>query len=271
MGGRLGGQRQQARSPAPRCSAPPPPPRSPRPAAVAAAGHGDHLDPARPQHQRPPGADRSGAKDDRRLRLPGIDAALDQLRLPQRLLHDRQRLGRIPIAASAFGTGATQRTSSTTDSVMKPCSPTDAPLGVLMPLAHVRLPRRAGRATVRPPHRGGDQLPRANPSTPVPIAASRPASRARSPDRSRPPAAAKSARISSRSVPQTPTCRMCISTCPGPGAPRGISCRWMLSACKGRIATAGCIRVVAASREAVALTGTPRQNPARRSRIVHGA
>ena len=38
--------------------------------------------------------------------------------------------------------------------------PDDAPLRVAQPLAHVGLPRRAGRAAVRAAHGGGDELPR---------------------------------------------------------------------------------------------------------------
>ena len=95
----------------------------------------------------------------RRLRLPGGNALLDEHRLPQRLLHHRDRLQQHP--------DVRQRRRDRHDPARilhdrlghEPVQPHDAALRVAQPLAHVGLPRRAGRAPVRAAHRGGDELP----------------------------------------------------------------------------------------------------------------
>ena len=57
-----------------------------------AASHGHDLHSARAQEEGAEQPDGAGAEDQRGLRVPGRETALDEIRLPQRFLDDRERL-----------------------------------------------------------------------------------------------------------------------------------------------------------------------------------
>jgi hypothetical protein len=57
-----------------------------------APGHGHDLHAARAQEEGTEQSDGTGAQDQRGLCIPGCEAALDEIRLAQRFLDDRERL-----------------------------------------------------------------------------------------------------------------------------------------------------------------------------------
>ena len=123
-----------------------------------ASGHGHDLHPTRAQEEGAEQSDGTGAEDQRGLRVPGRQTALDQICLAQRFLDHRERLHQDADARRLWWDADDPADVLDDRFRHEPVQPGDAPLGVVEPLAHVGLTRGAGRAAIRAAHGCGHQL-----------------------------------------------------------------------------------------------------------------